>query len=67
MARLDTLVELLKKISSTTDHVRVEVDYNGKEFFWKMPQQNITAEEWIPRSARPAHGDHSGLRQLRKD
>jgi len=49
MPGVESLIELLRKISKTTAHVRIEVDYNGREFFWKVPQQNITASEWGPR------------------
>ena len=52
MPKVETLIELLRKISRSAAHVRIEVDYNGREFFWKVPQQNITAEEWTPRELR---------------
>jgi hypothetical protein len=46
---LAELEELLKKISQTKEHVHIEVDYDGKEFRWKVPRSNVTASEWVPR------------------
>lgn len=43
---LTELEELLRKVAKTNDPVRIEVDYNGREFHWKIPQHNITAEKW---------------------
>lgn len=52
MPDIKVLQELLDKISKTTAHVHIEIDYNGREFFWKIPQQNITAKEWSQREIR---------------
>ncbi len=52
MPHVEVLTELLEKISRSTAHVRIEVDYDGREFHWKLPQQNITASEWCPRELR---------------
>jgi hypothetical protein len=52
MPNLGLLIELLEKISCTTAHVRIEVDYDGKEFHWKVPLNNVTASEWTPRVLR---------------
>jgi hypothetical protein len=39
------LAAMLKKISKTTCRVHIDVDYNGREFFWKIPLHNPTASE----------------------
>jgi len=52
MPAIEILVELLKKISASKAHVHMEIDYNGREFFWKVPQNNITASEWCARELR---------------
>ncbi len=52
MPELSQLIELLEKVGKTTAHVRVEIDYDGREWYWKMPQSNITASEWTPRQLR---------------
>lgn len=51
-AKTRELSMLLKKISRTTAHVHIDVDYNGREFFWKIPLQNPTAGEFSPRDLR---------------
>jgi len=65
MPAVETLIELLRKISKSTDHVRVEVDYDGREFHWKLPQKDLTASEWTPKDNKlekkfPARGSPEG-------
>jgi hypothetical protein len=50
MTRLEELKRLLDKVATTGDHFRIEIDYNGSEFKWKIPQHNVTAEELIVRN-----------------
>jgi len=38
--------DLLDRISRRTVRVRIEIDYDGREFTWKVPIHNATAEEW---------------------
>ncbi len=63
MPQLPLLVELLKKISQTKDRVHIELDYNGREFNWKLVQNNITAAQWTPGSAREHEPDAIDSRQ----
>lgn len=52
MPSVEVLIELLRKISKSVDHVHVDVDYDGKTFEWKLPQKNLTPSEWIPRQLK---------------
>jgi hypothetical protein len=53
MPSLRELTALLKKISETTDKVQIQqIDYNGEEFFWKVPIVNMKASEYIPRNSK---------------
>lgn len=52
MPKIEMLIELLKKIAKTADHVHIEVDYNGREYHWRVHQRNITANEWTPKLPR---------------
>lgn len=49
------LIELLNKISGTTDKVHIEANRDGREWTWKMTRGNITADEYIPH--HPKDGD----------
>lgn len=49
---VEAFKELLDKVASTSTHVHIEVDYDGKEFTWTIPQRNMTAREWTPRDVR---------------
>jgi hypothetical protein len=40
--------ELLMKISQTSNKVQIEVNYDGREFKWKLTQSNVTASSWTP-------------------
>ena len=53
MPKVEELKRLLDKIAQTSNHYRIEIDYNGDEFKWKIPQHNITAEELIIRKVKP--------------
>ena len=58
MASLDRLKELLEKISKTSVPVRVEINYDGRTFKWRVPINNISAEEYVARAAEaPGHVD----------
>jgi hypothetical protein len=46
------LLDLLRKIARSSVRVHIEVDYDGKRFYWKVPCANITASEWSPRNLR---------------
>jgi hypothetical protein len=49
---LSELIILLKKISTTTVKQHIELDYNGREWHWKMPLSNITASEYLARERK---------------
>jgi hypothetical protein len=53
MPPIEILIELLRKIGKNNAHIHVNVDYDGKEFHWTIPQKNPTADEWCPRELRP--------------
>lgn len=57
MEHLDLLIELLRKISKSKDHVHIEINYDGKEFTWKVTQRNVTASEWTPGELRKVDSD----------
>ncbi len=46
---LEELSSLLRKISKTTIHIHIDVDYDGREFRWKVPVKNMTAADWQPK------------------
>ena len=52
MPNVCILIELLRKISTSTDHVQIEANYDGREWKWKLYQPNVTACEWTPREER---------------
>lgn len=52
---LPILKELLLKISESSSKIHIDVDYNGQEFFWRVPMSNITSREWRPNELRPKH------------
>ena len=52
MPNVEELKRLLDKVARTSDHFRIEIDYNGKEFKWKIPQHNVTADELIIRNLK---------------
>jgi hypothetical protein len=52
MPDVEQLKELLDKIGKSTVKVHIDVDYDGREFHWKVPQKNPTASEWTPRELR---------------
>jgi hypothetical protein len=52
MPRIEELKRLLDRIAQTTSHYRIEIDYNGVDFKWKVPQHNVTAEELIVRNLK---------------
>jgi hypothetical protein len=52
MASVETLTELLRKISKSTDHVKVEANYDGREWHWKTTEINVTASEWTPKVSK---------------
>jgi hypothetical protein len=54
---VERLKRLLDKISKTTARVHIDVDYDGREFHWKIPQSNMTAEEWTSRDLRQKRTD----------
>jgi hypothetical protein len=45
---LSDLLDLLRKVDSTTSHVKIEINYNGREFFWTVHQRDILAADWKP-------------------
>jgi len=49
MPKLHDLIMLLRKISETDEKTRVEIDFDGKEFRWKVPVSNMTAEQFVPK------------------
>jgi len=49
MPGVETLIELLRKISKSTDHVKIEGNYDGREWTWKVNESNVTASEWTPK------------------
>lgn len=49
---LSVLEELLIKIAESSSKIHIDVDYNGQEFFWKVPMNNITSREWRPNDLR---------------
>lgn len=57
MSKVKELIELLEKISRTTDKMRIEIDYDGKEFFWKVPIANLKAHEFCPRNNKKRPDD----------
>jgi hypothetical protein len=48
-ADVDKCKQLLRRIGKTTVPVHVEINYDGREFRWKVSQNNITAGEYTPR------------------
>jgi len=46
---LPEITKMIKRISSTTIRVHIELDYNGREWHTKVPMTDITASEWIAR------------------
>lgn len=50
-AGLKELSQLLRRISKTTEHVHIDVDYDGREFRWKVPVKNMTAVDWKPKKS----------------
>lgn len=44
--------KLLDKMSHSKDRVHIDVDYDGKQFTWRVSQVNLTASEWLPRDGR---------------
>ncbi len=44
--------ELLEKISRSKDIIHIDVDYDGRQFKWRVMQPNLTAREWLPRGSR---------------
>lgn len=42
---LERLNELLRKIGKSKSHVHIEVDYDGREFHWKVPVYYMSARE----------------------
>jgi hypothetical protein len=57
------LIELLKKIAKSKDHVHIEIDYDGVKFKWEVPQRNLTASEWTPRSEKSAENEDKHTRE----
>jgi hypothetical protein len=57
MADIIKLQNLLEKISKTTDRVHIEVNYNGKEFFWRILIPDITADEYVPKNSKKESHD----------
>lgn len=57
MPSIKELTELLEKISRTTDKMRIEIDYDGKDFFWKVPIANLKAREFCPRNSKKRPDD----------
>jgi len=51
--RLKFVKDLLRKVSESEVPVHIDIDYDGKKFYWKIPCANITASEWTPRHLRP--------------
>jgi hypothetical protein len=49
-------VKLIRRISSTKDHVHIDLDYNGHEWHWTVYQKDITAIEYVSR-VRPHETD----------
>jgi hypothetical protein len=53
MPELSELIELLEAIDGSEDKVQItEINFNGRKWFWKMPQHNLTATEWTIRKRR---------------
>lgn len=52
MTKVEELKRLLDKVARTSDCFRIEIDYNGQDFKWKIPLHNVTAEELIVRNLR---------------
>jgi hypothetical protein len=51
------LIELLKKISKSTDKVHLEVNYDGREMKWEVTRRNLTASEWVPAQLKSDEGN----------
>lgn len=49
---VDRCKKILEKISRSKDRVHIDVDYDGRQFTWRVSQSNLTASEWIPREGR---------------
>jgi hypothetical protein len=58
MTDIIKLQNLLEKISKTTDRVHIEVNYNGKEFFWRILIPDITADEYVPKNSKRDEREH---------
>lgn len=54
--RLKTVRELLKKVSCSKAHTHIEIDYDGREFHYKVTVPNMTASEWTPRDLTAKNG-----------
>ena len=48
-ARVAECKQLLDKIGKTTVPVHIEIDYDGRQFRWRVHQNNMTAREYIAR------------------
>jgi hypothetical protein len=44
---LDKVIDLLKNISKSKRHVKIELNYDGKEWYSNVILPNITAIEWL--------------------
>jgi hypothetical protein len=56
------LIELLKKISMSTDKVHIDVDYDGEKFKWEVPLRNLTASRWSPLHEKHTESEDSYTR-----
>lgn len=45
---LSEVIDLLRKVDATKAHVKIEINYNGREFFWTVHQRDILAADWKP-------------------
>ncbi len=54
--RIEMVLELLKKMSNLSNRAHVEIDYDGREFHWKVTRANLTAREWTPSHLEKKHG-----------
>lgn len=55
MPRLELLIELLRKIGKWTDHVRIEIGYDGREFHWRVQQilqKDPAADDFKPKGTK---------------
>lgn len=51
--KFQKLLRLLIKIEKSNKHVRLEIDFDGKEFKWRMSIGGLSAEEWSPSAQFP--------------